>query len=249
MTWDPAILGRRGAEAFDQQGAGAADAALHGAGRAIADGGGFLIGEAEAENQADGVGHVGGQAGDEPEEDRAVGGVFGQPLVHQHAVDRLVRCGHHPAVAAQPLQPFIAQDAEDPRPEGAGGVIAREGREGAHAGVLHAVVGHVRVTAEAAGIGAQFRKDGFDEVGKQVVPVLAVRAGVRWAGLREGLGICHIGVPAEGTRLTTACQVLTNDWSRNRSAAGDRAITCCRNNREQRPASPRRDGEKAQGFR
>ena len=186
-------------ELFDEEGAGAADAAFHRAGGAVAEGGGFLVGETLAEDEADGVGHVGRQAGDLREEVGAFGGVFGRALVDKQVADRLVAHLRQAAVAAQALQPLIAQYTEDPRAERAGRVIAGKGAEGAHAGILHAVVGHVRIAGEVAGIGAQGGQAASDEFGEEIFPGALMRGGeardgVCGAILRGAQRAGHVGV-------------------------------------------------------
>ena len=61
---NPALGGFRAifVELFHQDRAGAVDAAFHGAGGAVAQGGRFVIGKALAEHEADGIRHVGRQA-------------------------------------------------------------------------------------------------------------------------------------------------------------------------------------------
>ena len=195
----------RGVQALDEKGAGAADAAFHCAGGALAGFGGFLVGKAEAEDEVDRVGHVRRQAGDLGEEAGILGGVLGRVAVDQHVLHLVAGHRRHAALAAQALQPFIAQDTEDPRAEGAGRVEACGGGQRTHAGVLYAVIGQDRVAAELAGIGAQGGKAVGKEFGQQVF------AGARPGGAKTGEGPGGVGRrEALGVGHRSGCPIRIN---------------------------------------
>lgn len=158
-----------------------------------------------AEDEADGICR---QAGDVGEEAGGLGSVLGRSGVDKQVADRLVRQVGQAAVAAQALQPLIAQDTEDPGAERTGGILARKGIQRTHEGILRAVVGQVCITRETACIGAQGREALFCKAGEQIVPGAGMRGGetpdgafrdkARWGKERAARGVGRFGCPSGG---------------------------------------------------